>query len=119
MLQTLCLAVVGINVNRQVPWLLQLLGPFKLQQDLCDIWVLPRHLLKGCAPPACLTAIDVHEYTSNITNATYMLNTNASDSHTAEAFCTARGAHLVAYASLEEQIEVGEHIGAAKSSGCI
>lgn len=50
-----------------------------------------------------------------------MLNTNASDAHTAEAFCTARGAHLVAYASLEEQTEVGVCVGhtrAAVPTGC-
>ncbi len=48
----------------------------------------------------------MNEYSSHISNATYMLNTNISDSQTAEAFCTERGSHLVAYSSLEEQVEV-------------
>jgi hypothetical protein len=48
----------------------------------------------------------VYTYVSNVTNATYMFNTNATDGYSAQAFCNANGAHLVSYGSLEEQQEV-------------
>lgn len=43
---------------------------------------------------------------SETTNATYLLNTNASNGTAAHAWCGTNGGHLVAYASLEEQAEV-------------
>ena len=48
----------------------------------------------------------VYDYFSNTTNATYLLNTNASIGAAAEAWCTTQGGHLAAYSSLEEQVEV-------------
>jgi hypothetical protein len=63
---------------------------------------------------------EVYEYFSNTTNATYLLNTNATTGTAAEAWCTTQGGHLASYALQEEQVEVeqvGARAGAAPASG--
>jgi hypothetical protein len=47
-----------------------------------------------------------YNYTSNMTNATYVLNTQPALFNDAETYCTDHGGHLVSYVSLAEQQDV-------------
>jgi hypothetical protein len=48
----------------------------------------------------------VFTYQSNITNATYILNTNKMSQTAAEGYCVDQGGHLVAYATETEQRDI-------------
>ena len=62
---------------------------------------------KSPPPPPPNTACGIFNYTSPTTTHNYTLNSCPMTFHEGEAFCTARGAHLVTYGNLDEQLEVG------------
>ena len=45
-------------------------------------------------------------YVSNVTNATYLLNTTKVDFKTAQRTCNLQGGHVVSYISAAEQVDV-------------
>jgi hypothetical protein len=48
----------------------------------------------------------MYAYVSNVTNATYLLNTTMVNMPTAQKTCNVNGGHLVAYTGVEEQVDV-------------
>jgi hypothetical protein len=46
----------------------------------------------------------VYNYTNNLTDISYVLNTSMTNYYEAEDNCLALGGHLVSYTSLEEQV---------------
>ena len=57
----------------------------------------------------CFPATQLYSFTSNITNTTYILDTEPRTFAQGEAFCTSQGGHLVSYDSLQEQLEVEDY----------
>ena len=48
-------------------------------------------------------------YVSPVTNYTYIYNTTMTDNKNAHKMCNSQGGHLVAYQSLEEQVDVEQY----------
>jgi hypothetical protein len=56
--------------------------------------------------PALPAAASGYVYVSPVTNLTYIYNTSMVDQRSAHKICNSQGSHLVAYSSLEEQVDV-------------
>ena len=77
----------------------------------CALPLLSHHA-PACAAPAG------YVYVSPVSNYTYIYNTTMTDNKNAHKICNSQGGHLVAYQSLEEQVDVEQYfikqVGAAQ-----
>ncbi len=71
------------------------------------------------AAPRCAAA-GAWNYTSPITNDTYVFNSTAVNQADAQSSCKVAGGHLVAWSSVEEQVGPGAWLALAlQSSPCV